>query len=732
MIILNIQMNNLTIESIINFINTNSVLNALSTIIGIISFIQEFLERYREKKWLKFMGESVMIFVTLAILCKINSWSFAMLVVSTLIFIMTYRRRAMMNNQAKVNINNKDDSQISNLLSDSMEKDYAPKVLDFSQSSFKNAEQCLAEARPKEAISYLNKCKEKVKNQVRFTTRYADALIMLDNYSGALSKLNNLSEVKLKKKRKYKNVMIRKAACYHGLNKHVEELDCYDKVIVSNYKPEKYYFYRGKVKVRLLEIYPYVKTAEKAVLHTQGSKQKFILSAIADFDKALKYGDKYKAEILSYMGSCYFYLSEYQKALDFLYESVSLTDALANNYVYFGLYYYENGNLDTAETYLKKGIDYNADNEVPYLFLAKINYKNDLYDKAIAYAASALSILPSIDECYGIQGDCYTEKCMYSEAIKCYTQAIECKEKAGYFESRAYCYYNKQKPKYRNAYNDILKVLELNDTDSYRLRAILYKAEMDHEEGREMDINELRNLINPYSENPQNYNAIGIILFEYGYFDEAEEYYKKAIEYDATKESPHYNLAILLRDTGRPEEAVKHLKEAIASNSMNIKFFTLLKKCYKDLNDISNEIAIQNDIKDLKQKYLIVNKKNGDAVYKVKKYYEAEKYYRSALCYIADDSATLNNLACALYYQERYEEAIKYLDNAVARSANYYLAYFNLGNCYLRIGSKKENENLAKEKYQIALRFFGHFEPAKNMLESMNPSAIKMIIDDGK
>lgn len=728
--ILDIQMNGLTIASIINFINTNPALNALSTIIGILSFLQEFLERRREKAWLKFLGEAAIIFVALTVLCKVNSWSFAILVVSLSVLITTYRRRSRMNDQARANINNKQDSQINDLLADSTEKDYIPKALDFSLSAFKNAEQCLAEDRPKEAIRYLNKCREKEKNQVRFTTRYADALIMLNNYSGALAKLNSLSDGQLKKKRRYKNVMIRKAACYHGLNKHVEELDCYNKVTASNYKPGKYYFYRGKVKVRLLEICPYVTAAEKAVFHTFDSKQDFIMSAIADFDKALSYGDKYKAEILSYKGSCYFYLSDHQKTLDFLYESGNLTDAFANNYVYFGLYYYENGNLNTAETYLEKGIACHADNEVPYLFLARINYKNGQYDKAISYAASALSILPSIDECHGIQGDCYKKKCMYTEAIKCYTRAIDLKTKADYFQSRATCYYNKVEPEYEKSYDDISKALELNDTDSNHIRAILYKSRMDFKKGHTIEIDELTNLIHPYGGKPKHYHRIGLIFSHYGYLNEAETYYKKALEYDTADYSTHFNLALLLKDTNRPEEAVEHLKKAIAFNPMDIKYFTLLEKCYKDLDDICNEIAVQNDIRNLKQKYLGINKKNGDAVYKVKKYYEAEKYYRLALKYIADDPAVLNNLACTLYYQERYEEAIKALENAIARSAAYYLAYFNLGNCYLRIGSTKENRNLAKEKYQTALRHFGQFEPAKQMLESMNPSAIKMTIDE--
>jgi len=158
--------------------------------------------------------------------------------VSLFVFGLTFCRRIRQSKQIKAGINNKQDSQIEDLLVDSNEGDYIPKVLEISHSAFKNAEQCLAEQRPREAIRYLNECKEKERNKVRFTIRYADALIMLNNYVAALVKLNFLTDRQIKKKRRYKSVMIRMAVCYHGLDQYVEDLNCYDKIIASNYKPE--------------------------------------------------------------------------------------------------------------------------------------------------------------------------------------------------------------------------------------------------------------------------------------------------------------------------------------------------------------------------------------------------------------------------------------------------------------------------------------------------------------
>lgn len=724
MILLDTQMSITIIKKIIDFINNDAVFNTFSTIIAVISFFQEALEHYREKKWRKTFYEAILLCIVLVALCQIGCFSLAILIVSILLLGMRFIRRINCNRTIKANIEDKTDTQVKDILADSTEGDYFPRLLDFSDSAFKNAEQCLAENRPKAAIHYLNECRGKEKNQLRFVTRYADALVMLENYEGALAKLNTLSAKQIKKKKRYKSVMIRKAVCYYCLNRYIEELNCYDKVIASNYKPKKYYYYRGKVKTRLLAKYPYVKAAQTLIFQTYESKQNYIESALADFDKALSYGDKYKAKILSYRGSCYFHLQEQMKALDFFYESEELKENFENNHVYFGIYFYEAENFDAAKIYLEKGIAYGATDELPHLYLARISYKEKMYDEAILHATKALSFFPQIDECYYIQGNCYIDKNMFVEAIACYTQAIALNPKEEYFKSRARCYYNKSDPEYKKAHDDILAAIKLNNSEYNRLKEMLYLASMDKEEGRRKKLDELERLIQPYSKKSTYYNDIGIIFIKYGYMEEAEKYYNKDIEYNKDSSVAHYNLAILLWDIGRQEEAVKNLEEAVALDPMNLKYLEQLETYNRDLGNTDKEIEIQIKISILKKKYLKVNKENGDAVYQLGKYYSAEKYYRSALEYVPHDPATLNNLACVLYYQEKYDEAIECLQQAVMQEGSH-LAYFNLGNCYLRINDL----NNAITNYRTSQKISSEFEPARQMLQLPDPAAINMVID---
>lgn len=699
------------------------------TIFSLSSYAQEFLKLCKERNFMKIGGEIIVLVIVLTVFQNTIYQNFVLIGIALFLFIRTFQERKKQGITARKNISQKSNLQSNDMINDSTEADYNPRVLQFSISTFDNVKQCLAEKHPKEAIRYLNECKGKKTTQARFTIYYADALIMLNNYAGALAKLNSMSEKQLRKKRIYKNVMIKKAVCYYEMNRYAEELDCYDKVIASNYKPEKYYFYRGKVKIKLFELYSYVKSAENTILHIYGSKQEFILSAIKDLDKALRYGDKFKAEILSYKGSAFFYLQDYQKSLDFLYESNKLKRNYVNNYVYFGLYYFENHNMDTAETYLEKAVSYHAKRHVPYLYLAKIFYDKEMYDKAISYAARSLAIQPAIAECHGIQGDCYLKKNLYVEAIACYTRAIERKPKENYFSSRALCYYNKREPEYRNAYNDILSALKIKDTELYRLNALVYKSKIDDNEGRRKGLEEVKSLVQPYVEKPSNYFKIGLLFESYGYVSEAEKYNLLAIEHNKKNDSAYYNLAIILRETGRVEEAVECLMKAIEIDPMKIKYLILMENCYRDLGDISNGIILQNEINNLKLKYLRINKRNGDVVYQIGKHDEAEKYYRLALKYMENEPVTLNNLACVLYCQERYEEAVKTLEKAIKQKEDYGLAYFNLGNCYLRMNNTKRNVELAKDKYCKAEQISPQFKPVKKMLASMNPSSIRMVID---
>ena len=605
---------------------------------------------------------------------------------------------------------------------------YSAHVFNPQKRAFIEAEKCLADRRPKAAISWLNKCNDKVRGQVKYTMRYADALMALGNYAGALAKLNSLPKNKLKKKRNMKRIMVRKAVCFHGLNQYAEELDCYDQIISFNFKREKYYYHRGRVKVKILEAAPHIKTAKEVIEQKYGSKQVFIDSAVEDFDNALKLDICYEAEILSYKATCCYHNEEKNMCLKLLKDSMEKNDRIANTYVYLGILSYEDNDFVEGKKYFEKAIEYNLLDDKPYFYLAKIAYRQSDYDEAVRCASAALALFPYRADSYGIIGDCYRERSMYKDAILYYTKAIERKPKEEYFRYRAQCYFNKKPKDTEKAYEDAQICLDLQDNENNRFKYLFYMSRKDYDKGRRYEELEIDKLVAPYENKARYANDIGNIYSNHNYPEKAVDYYKKAITYDMQDPTPKYNLALILYRQERFEEAVKLLEETLEAEGQDIKYFDQLLKCYQKMGDLENETRTQIRAFELRKKHMEKYMQQGDAVYKLGKYTEAEEYYQQALILMPDTPSLLNCIACTNYWRENYQAAIDYLKKAVNKTPDYYKAYHNLGNCYLRTAQSTNERKIAKQYYRKTCEIKPDFESASNMLESMNTDDIVMVI----
>lgn len=613
-----------------------------------------------------------------------------------------------------------------------------PADLGFTVSrEFRQAEDCVVEGRPREAITHLNNCRGRVLAEPRYAICYADALMLLGNYKGALGKLNDLPDGRLKKKRVFKNVMVKRAACYHGLNDYVNELACYDAILARGYKPEKYFFRRGRVKVRILEVRDCVPGAAEVVDQVFGSQEAFIQSIFADFDKALGYDRDCEAAVLSYKGACHIHVQEYKTGLELLAESQKINPYFANTYIYIGLHCYHGKDFDRAIKALGKSTDYEGISDVPFYYLAKIYYEKKDYDQAIRCASQALAVFPQRWKCFRIQGDCYKNMVMYTDAIACYTKALSQTQDADCYSSRAICYYNGTPKASANAYRDICEAMKSKDCPAYRLRALIYRSEMERKKGVKKGEAELDEMLSPYKGNKQVSIELGVICAHYGAVEHAIFYYERGLEHDPTNSTLHFNLALELKKLGEFSSAAVHLQAAIANsppNARDIKYYKELIDCYRELNDSDNEMNTLLQMEEVNHFCAEINRKNGDATYHLKKYRAAAAYYRAALRYTDSSPAVCNNLACALYYQEEYKEAVQQLNRAVRMNKNYALAYHNLGSCYLRMstsGSERTAADKAAESYRTACALDKGLTASARMLAHMDPQDIQMMIDEG-
>lgn len=716
-------------ETLLASIGGNPMLTAVVTIWGFFDCILGFVEFIDEGKSVKLLLQASVLTLAAIALCIFMNPLFALLLIELAILLMILYSAKKRNRKKEHIIGKIIEVGDNTLPSDS--------GLTTSRE-YKRAVECIGEGRPRAAIEYLSLCRGKITGQYRFFKTYADALIQLENFSGALAKLNSIPLKRLNQKSVFKSVTTRKAHCYRGLYAYTKELECYNALLSKNVEPEKFYFRRSQVKFRMLEVCPYLEQVERMITETFGSQRAFIESILVDLDKALHYnkraGQQYEGEILSYKGACRIYLEEYREGKELLTQAKEKNEFCANTYVYLGIYYYHIKERSLSISELCEAIDRDkntgAASDVASFYLAKTYFEMGEYDSAIRYAAQSLSVFPCRSDCFGIQGDCYKKKIMYSDAIKCYTKAITLKPKVQYYDSRAICYYNLNGDS-EKAYRDMQEILKLEKRDSYQLRAMLYKAAMDRKKGVRKDLSELRELLASFQDKPNFFLNLGLIYKNYNHLEESESYYRKALEKDPKNDIAHYDLALLLLELGRIGDAVEELNAAIEIEPMSVRYYKTLSECYRDMGDPQNEIQTRSHLSEVKRRLASVNKMNGDDVYRFKRYQAAIDYYQAALSY-SPSAAVFNNLACIYFDQEQYVESIECLEKAIKHDRNYFLAYFNLGNCQLRMNAAGAGEDMrkaAEKNFQTAVSLNAGFEKAALMLKSMNAEIIELIPD---
>ncbi len=707
----------------------NPALTAVITLLSLFDLIFGFIEFLDEYGGIKQFCVVVVLTATIIGFCAFMEPMFAMLIVVIgvfLIILLHARTRAK-----------KREFLVTASIGDQCAG--CSKSLDLTLSTeYKRANSCIADERPREAINYLLKCKGTITGEARFFISYADALILLGNFAGALAKLDAIPVRQMKQRQRFVDIMRRKACCYHGLHKYKEELACCDDLLTKGISPEKFYLYRAKVKLRMLEVCLDLKSADQAIRTISSSRPDFIESILSDLNKALNCnkhkGDQYTGIIFSHMGAAYLYAQLYQKAWEYLSIAQNKNEFYPNTYIYLGIYHYFHGNLNQAVDKLKKAVSYDQDVntsfDIAFLYLAKVYYDMENYDEALHCAAQSLAIFPYCSECFSIQGNCYSiGKSMLVEAIEYYTKAIKLHPRAEDYRQRARCVYS-GKEDVDQACCDMQEAIKLNDCDTYRVALLVYQSDVDKKRGIIKDKENLDKILAPYTDNPNCYCDLGIIYFNYEYLDDSQCFYRKAIGENPRDSIAHYNLSIILEQLKLYDEAIDELNTAITLNPMDIKPHRLVITCYKCVNDVYNEIQAQKRLDELNYYYCEVQKRNGDAVYHIGKYREAIGYYEAALAYCSTP-AVLNNLACAYYAQERYKDAIDCLEKVIKLDKTYYLAYLNLGNSQLRLSEAGTAQDLekAKENFQTAIELNAECNQAALMLEFFCAENIEMVID---
>ena len=150
---------------------------------------------------------------------------------------------------------------------------------------------------------------------------------------------------------------------------------------------------------------------------------------------------------------------------------------------------------------------------------------------------------------------------------------------------------------------------------------------------------------------PCVYNNLGALYIQTNRFDQAEQAYKKAIQFDSTFTTAYINLGDIANRLNRTEEAEQYLKKALQIDS------TFIPAIY-NLGNIS---------------------------LKARRYEEAEKYFKKGL--IIDSMSWVANYGLADFYMARqdWEEALPLVQKAIELAPSFVHLQVSLGNIYTHL-----------------------------------------------
>lgn len=218
--------------------------------------------------------------------------------------------------------------------------------------------------------------------------------------------------------------------------------------------------------------------------------------------------------------------------------------------------------------------------------------------------------------------------------------------------------------------------------------------------------------LNPDSE--AHYN-LAVILTDRQRYDEAIEHYNIALKFDPADDELHTKSGIALYKQGKTEEAIDHYKKAISLNPDNSDAHNNLGNALFKIGEKNEAIEHYSKALELKPDDAILHSNFGNVLAMSGKPDEAIKHYRISLEIKPDNAQALSNLGNALLGLDRLKEAEAKYKESLKLSRENAGTFFNLGTCLEKQGRIDE----AITNYQQALKTNPLYNPAQKALERL-------------
>ena len=318
---------------------------------------------------------------------------------------------------------------------------------------------------------------------------------------------------------------------------------------------------------------------------------------------------------------------------------------------HLALQHYQQGNLEQAESLLRKVIKKRPDDFRALNFLGIIQYTLRNYDPAIEYFKKGLKFSPASADIHFNLGNALREIGQFDEAIALYQKALQLNP--DYFDA----YHNlgnvfQKKYQYNEAIANYQQALKRNPNLAityYNLGTIsqdkgyLNEAVMFYQKSLQIDPNIL-----------DAYFNLGNIFREMKSFNEAIESYQKALQLNPNLADACYNLGIVYDEKGQIEDAIVYYQKALQINPRLSQAHNGLGVVMQKKNEIDKAIEHYRQALAIMPDFIEATINIGNALRDYRLSEESELWYRRALSEKPDCTFCYDNLFFLMLYNDRY------------------------------------------------------------------------------
>jgi tetratricopeptide (TPR) repeat protein len=245
------------------------------------------------------------------------------------------------------------------------------------------------------------------------------------------------------------------------------------------------------------------------------------------------------------------------------------------------------------------------------------------------------------------------------------------------------------------------KALGLKEESVSMLLAVFYLEMENYPSMMEVCLN----LVRQSPDSAEAHNFLGIVLRRTGRVDEAIAEYKKAISLQTRFPQPHYNLGIAYMKKELFNEAVNEYEKAL-------KLYPRYAKAYSNLGYVYVEINQADKAELACRKALKINPCSAEALSTLGaalilkgEYKEAEAVSKKALEINPELYGPHNNLGSVYANLHRLSEAVMEYKTALKIKDDYPEAHYNLGRVYYMKGMYREAENEFLEAIRLRSQY---------------------------